>query len=205
MSRYLALAFALSTVACAADPEGSNDAEETGWVDLDADVPPADDEAGDPPSNWSNLSTTDLPTAIYITTEDDNSDSGSTNNLTVKYRNESGTFQCSISGGIASGATASCTSFTQSSTETDTTRDDLYIGYSGTPNTDGLLVTEVKIVTGGSEYVVSKFTKAGSDIDCWGGDATYTAACWIDSDAHKKCKQMKIKLQGNKSEVGCTG
>lgn len=201
---------ALLAGACSSGGGGETESPSpTAAVDTDRD--PTDDEVETPAPepNWSTLSTSGTPTKLTVKSYD-SSDAGTTHPLTLKYRNKSGTWTCSISGGVAKNSSASCTSITQSSTETQST-DQFYVGYAGADDSDGLLFTALTVTINGSSYSVSTFTEETNNVtckDCEG--ARGCSSCWIDGDGHNECTQVKVEMEtaaadGNDPYTSCTG
>jgi hypothetical protein len=161
-----------------------------------------------PPANWSELSTTEAPTLLKLTAHS-TSNSGTTDDITLAYRNKSATYSCTITDTIADGATVSCTP-TQSSSTTNQDNDLFYVKYANQSNSfnydDGLRITSVNASFSGAStsYSLEEFEDPGAGLNCEGCDVwgENCNSCWIDGDGQGDCLEMRSPMQAN-AESNC--
>lgn len=154
----------------------------------------------EPPANWTELSTTSAPTQLRMTAHG-SSNSGTTDDITLVYRNRTATYSCSITEDISDGEQVVCTP-TQSSSETSLDYDLFYVKYTNTANTyeydDGLRVTALTVTFSGAPvaYALDTYSYGGSGIKCEGCDIfnDNCNSCWIDGDGQGDCIELRGKM-----------
>lgn len=163
----------------------------------------------EPPENgrdWGVLFTNDVPEKLRITAHS-STNSGTTDDITLAFRNETGTYSCDITATIADGGTQECVP-TLSSTETDPSYDRFYIKYkdktTAAGSDDGLRITSfaVKVINDwlsdstAQWYTNENFSEAvGEIINCEGcGLGVECNSCWIDGDGHQDCVEIKFLI-----------
>jgi hypothetical protein len=162
-----------------------------------------------PPSNWNTVSTTDAPTELRVSAHA-SSNSGTADNLTLAYRNKSGTYSCTITTDIADGETASCTP-TQSSTNTHSDYDYFYVKYTDKDNSfaydDGLRASKVTVTFEGAStaYSLTSFTYSGSGIKCEGCFLGQDCnSCWLDGDGQGDCLELRANMRSSEDiNINC--
>lgn len=192
----------LLTAGCGADPN------------LDLDPPSSQPEELVPPRNWSYLNTTAVPTRLAVTANS-NKSSGTTNDITLAYRNKTATYSCTITASISDGGTQSCVP-SQSSDETSPSAqgDWFYIKYADKTNSqnssDGLLITSITVTISGTAYQLSSFNKGAETVygafSCTGCGGIFNDencnSCWIDGDDHNGCLELKTDMNAD-STIRC--
>jgi hypothetical protein len=184
ISTKLILALALAcapAVACVAPSEG--------------DLPDATDAAaGEEQTGEVEEALNTEPTSICVTAHSA-TNSGTGNSLKIGYYSAvGGYYACTLSGGVGTGQSACCTP-SQESHDPLLVVYGFSVGYSGSSNTDGLRVTNIKaLFANGDSMSAGTFTgtyypSAGCE-GCTLG--TFCNSCWIDADDHGKCKSAFI-------------
>jgi hypothetical protein len=156
----------------------------------------------EPPANWTEVSTTAAPSELRVTAHT-TSNSGTTNDITLVYRNNSATYSCTITEVISDGETVACTP-TQSSTTTNADYDLFYVKYTDKANSfnysDGLRVTTlyVSYQNAPTAYTIEWFNEA-SGLNCEGCDIFGDGcnSCWIDGDGQGDCLEMRSPMQAD--------
>lgn len=171
---------------CVAAPDSADDAGD--------DV--VSDAAEGEVAEAAQAATLDDPDYICVTAHE-STNSGTGNSIDVGYIYMGSLFQCTIPGGVGTGASACCapTSKTGSFSKAGVTMLGFTVGYtSSSADTDGLRVTEMSAKQGSSTYSAGSFTSlAVSSSVCEGCKVgTFCNSCWIDSDAHGKCSELVI-------------
>jgi hypothetical protein len=171
--------------------------------DVDVDPVPARTQG-----TWTgNLSTNDAPEYLWVVANS-SSNSGTSNDLYLRYWNKSGKYSCNVTGTIVDGGARGCapTRYGDYSDSPDIFK----VGYLNSDDrNDALLVTEVSAEIGNAEYVMNTFTKVfPTTISCTGCGGIFEDeecnSCWIDGDDHKKCVEMKIYFASAGGTVECT-
>ncbi|HMV69715.1 MAG TPA: hypothetical protein PKA64_22930, partial [Myxococcota bacterium] len=151
----------------------------------------------EPPSNGGYdavLVRDDVPEALRVTAHS-SSNSGTTDSITLVLRNSEASYACTISGGVATGASAECVP-SKSSSSTDY-GDVFYVKYtdksSAAGSDDGLRMTSFAVKYDGTWYTTQTFDIAlSTKIDCEGCFlASDCNSCWLDGDDHNKCLEIK--------------
>ena len=167
-----------------------------------------------PPRNWTYLDTTAAPTLLAVKANS-NKSSGTSNDITLSYRNKTATYSCTITASISDGGSQSCVP-TQSSSETSPSPqgDWFYVKYAdktnSSNNSDGLLITALTVTTSGVAYELSSFSKGAETVygafSCTGCGGIFNDedcnSCWIDGDDHNGCLELKTDMSAD-SVIRC--
>ncbi|HMV69445.1 MAG TPA: hypothetical protein PKA64_21565 [Myxococcota bacterium] len=157
------------------------------------------------PANGTVLRTNDTPSKLSVTARSD-SNAGTSNDVTLIYRNNAATYSCTITATIADGGTQECTP-SWSSSETDIASDKMYVKFAGTDNTDGLKFTTATVVINGTTYENGTYDEAiSADIRCAGCNIWDESchSCWIDGDGNGNCKEAKmVSTSSGSSTIWC--
>lgn len=165
-----------------------------------------------PPSNWTELHTSDVPTWLGIYVNNSASNAGTTHTLRLAYRNKTATYACTING-ASKGETKGCTP-SQSSTTTASDEDKFYLAFDDEDeSSDGLRFSSVKVTLAGVTYSKDEFDRSENgetDLECHGcgsGGIDNCGSCWIDgnSSGGANCVEVRIPMDNNPGDSGGVG
>lgn len=128
------------------------------------------------------------------------SNSGTTNDIVLKYKNRTGTYSCTITETISDGETVSCVPTLTGTGKSSDGYDWLYAEYASSSScSDGLRVTEVAVKNSTTWYTLGTFDQGIYNTKCegcswitlWEGDCN---SCWLDCDGNGNCSGMKWRM-----------
>jgi hypothetical protein len=134
--------------------------------------------------------------------------SGTANSLTIGFYDtvDAVHFSCVLPNGVGRGQSACCEPYRYNGTpQTALSVYGLFFRFTGSDNTDGLMMTNMSANTTIGTKFAGKFTNISDEahVDCtgcvFGMDCE---SCWIDRDSHKNCKGITISTDGAYGQIG---